>query len=85
VSNSHREKKSFFSTRNLRKNLFHKISSINNFLFQLLITFYSNIERKGQYTGWVEEVVILGPTHDPKLRDIKEYTSLGLIRDLRQE
>jgi hypothetical protein len=29
--------------------------------------------------------VILGPTHDPKLRDIKEYTSLGLIRDLRQE
>ena len=52
---------------------------------RLLITFYSNKERKGQYTGWVEEVVILGPTHDPKLRDIKEYTSLGLIRDLRQE
>nr|ANV27850.1 hypothetical protein [Salix suchowensis] len=52
---------------------------------RLLITFYSNIERKGQYTGWVEKVVILGPTHDPKLRDIKEYTSLGLIRDLRQE
>ena len=77
VLNSHREKKDFFSTRNLRKNLFHKISSINNFLFQH--------RRKGQYTGWVEEVVILGPTHDPKLRDIKEYTSLGLIRDLRQE
>lgn len=41
----------------------------------LLITFYSNIERKGQYTGGVEEIVILGPTHDPKLRDIKEYTN----------
>ena len=52
---------------------------------RLLITFYSNIERKGQYTGWVEEVVILGPTHAPKLRDIKEYTSLGVIRDFRQK
>jgi len=30
----HREKKSFFSTRNIRKNLSRKILSINNFLFQ---------------------------------------------------
>uniref|UniRef100_A0A2K1RA57 Uncharacterized protein n=1 Tax=Populus trichocarpa TaxID=3694 RepID=A0A2K1RA57_POPTR len=34
VPNSHREKKDFFSTRNISKNLFRKISSINNFLFQ---------------------------------------------------
>ena len=33
------------------------------------------MERKGQYTGWVEEVVILGPTHDLKLGNIKEYTN----------
>lgn len=71
-----------------KRNLSFLIGILGRTFFRksrLLITFYSNIERKGQYTGWVEEVVILGPTHDPKLRDIKEYTSLGLIRDLRQE
>lgn len=31
---------------------------------RLLISFYSNTEGKGQYTGWVEEVVILGSIHD---------------------
>lgn len=40
------------------KNFFRKISSTN------IISFYSNTERNGQYTGWVEEVVILGSIHD---------------------
>ena len=44
------------------------------------------MEQKGQYIGWVEEVVILGPTptHGLKLGNIKEhqsYKSLGLIVD----
>lgn len=46
------------------KNLFRKSSSTNK------ISFYSNTERKGQHTGWVEEVVILGSIHDPKPWDI---------------
>lgn len=46
------------------KNLFRKISSTNT------ISFYSNTERKGQHTGWVEEVVMLGSIHDPKPWDI---------------
>ena len=48
------------------KNLFRKISSTNT----NTIGFYSNTERKGQHTGWVEEVVILGSIHDPNPWDI---------------
>lgn len=51
-------------------NIFRKISSITNG-----INFYSNTERKGQYTGWVEEVMIRDSIHDPKLKNIKEYTN----------
>lgn len=46
------------------KSLFRKISSTNT------ISFYSNTEPKGQHTGWVEEVVMLGSIHDPKPWDM---------------
>ena len=46
-----------FSPINM-KNFFRKISSTN------ITSLYSNTERNGQYTGWVEEVVILGSIHD---------------------
>lgn len=56
------EKRNFSPIKNLF--FFRKISSTNT------ISFYSNTERKGQHTGWVEEVVILGSIHDPQPRDI---------------
>lgn len=55
------EKEIFLLSRTF---FFRKISSTNT------ISFYSNTERKGQHTGWVEEVVILGSIHDPQPRDI---------------
>lgn len=33
------------------------------------------MERKGQYTGWVERAVILGWLDPWKLQDIKKYTN----------
>lgn len=51
---------------------FFLISFITNGL-----RFDSNTERKrkGQNTGWVEEVGILDSMHDPKLKNRKEYTN----------
>lgn len=68
--------KSSFShvVSNLHKKKY-EFSLMNSFFVKSRLKIYSNMERKGQYTGWVEVVVILGSIHGPKLRDITEYSN----------
>lgn len=66
--NSHREDKYLFSYEDEEFFFSYNYNLVEK-------NFYYNTKRKGQYTGWVEGVVILGSIHGPKLRDIKRSTN----------
>lgn len=56
------------------KEFFRKISSNNFLVTSNKLRFYSNTERKRQYTGWVERFVILRLIQG-NYRIYKEYTN----------
>ena len=58
----------------LSKEFFRKISSNNFLVTSNKLRFYSNTERKRQYTGWVERFVILRLIQG-NYRIYKEYTN----------